>query len=97
MAKTLTFLQKRFVEEYAQGGNGSEAARRAGYSPFAARQQAYENLRKPQVRDALTVYAAVTYGDIELVVIKLKELLEADNPHIRFRALKLLMKIKGII
>lgn len=95
--KTLTFLQKRFIKEYAECGNGSQAARRAGYSPSAARQQAYENLRKPHVRDALTVQSALTHGAIdELVLVKLKELLEVDNPRIRYQALKIYMKMKSI-
>lgn len=45
--------QKKFVEEYLKCLNGSEAARRAGYSVRCAHQQAYENLRKPYIRAAI--------------------------------------------
>ena len=53
----LTQKQIRFVREYAIHGNGAEAVRRAGYSTKSkdvVYQQASENLRKPQVKSALT-------------------------------------------
>ena len=96
MRTTLTSLQQRFIYEYAKCGNGSKAARLAGYSPNAARQQAYENLQKPHVRGALSAHAAVSYDDIGLMVKTLKELLDSDSSSVRFQALKLLMKIQGI-
>ena len=46
----MTNMQLRFIEEYIKCPNGSEAARRAGYSPRTAHQIAYENLRKPHIR-----------------------------------------------
>jgi phage terminase small subunit len=51
----LTQKQIRFVREYAVHGNGTEAARRAGYdqSDSALGVQAYDNLRKPNVQAAL--------------------------------------------
>ena len=33
--------------------NGSEAARRAGYSVKCAYQQAYENMQKPEIRSVI--------------------------------------------
>ena len=47
----LTLKQMRFVKEYAHLGNGSEAARRAGYKngPRVG-QIAVENLQKPAIR-----------------------------------------------
>ena len=48
----LTEKQRRFCEEYAaNGGNGTKAAEAAGYSQPA--EQAYENLRKPQITTAI--------------------------------------------
>jgi hypothetical protein len=52
----LSLKQQRFVKEYAQLGNGTEAARRAGYSQSSddvTRQQAAENLAKPHVASAI--------------------------------------------
>jgi hypothetical protein len=46
----LTGLQKGFVTEYLGCLTGAKAARRAGYSSNRARQQAYDNLRKPKIK-----------------------------------------------
>lgn len=49
----LSQKQIRFAREYAVHGNGTEAARQAGYSKSSnhvLEQQAHENLRKPVVR-----------------------------------------------
>lgn len=45
--KRLTVKQQRFCEEYIKSGNGTEAARQAGYK--RPMEQSYENLRKPQI------------------------------------------------
>ena len=46
--------QAAFVNEYvATGGNGSEAARRAGYSKKSASQAAYQLLQKPHILVAI--------------------------------------------
>jgi phage terminase small subunit len=45
----LTLKQKKFVKEYAKLKNGSEAARRAGYSKKSASVIAAENLVKPNI------------------------------------------------
>ena len=49
----MTEKQQRFIEEYLKCLNGSEAARRAGYSVKCAYQQAHENMRKPKIRSAI--------------------------------------------
>jgi hypothetical protein len=49
----MTPKQDRFITEYLTTGNGTQAAIKAGYSPKRADQQAYENLRKPEIRRAL--------------------------------------------
>ena len=49
----MTPKQQRFVEEYLVDLNASAAARRAGYSPKRADQQALENLRKPEIAAAI--------------------------------------------
>ena len=49
----LTPKQQRFVEEYLTDLNATQAAIRAGYSAKTAEVIGYENLRKPQVADAI--------------------------------------------
>ena len=51
--KKLTTKQKKFVKGIAAGKSGREAAIKAGYSKNAACEQAYENLRKPQIQAAV--------------------------------------------
>ena len=50
----LTQKQKAFIREYKKnGGNGTQAAIKAGYSENTADVIATENLRKPSIREAL--------------------------------------------
>ena len=50
----LTPKQKAFVREYKKnGGNGTQAAIKAGYSEKTARKIASENVTKPDIREAL--------------------------------------------
>lgn len=51
-ADGLTLKQKRFVEEYIKnGGNGTRAAEAAGYSKKTCGEIAYENMKKPQIKN----------------------------------------------
>jgi hypothetical protein len=55
-SRHLTIKQERFIKAYAHLGNGTEAARLAGYSNSSDNvlyQQAHQNLRKPRVQAAL--------------------------------------------
>ena len=53
-SRHLTIKQERFIKAYALTGNGSEAARVAGYKPGPrVGQIAVENLQKPAVVSAL--------------------------------------------
>lgn len=49
----LTEKQQRFVEEYLIDLNATQAAIRAGYSQDSASETGYENLRKPQIANAI--------------------------------------------
>src|SRR5215470_9378473 len=61
----LSLKQMRFVKEYAHLGNGSEAARRAGYKPGPRIGQiAVENLQKPAVVAALKQELARIDADV---------------------------------
>lgn len=49
----LTDKQARFIREYLIDLNATQAAIRAGYSQKTAEEIGYENLRKPQIADAI--------------------------------------------
>lgn len=49
----MTPRQKKFADQYLLTGSSSEAARLAGYSQKTAGQMGYENLKKPEVIDAI--------------------------------------------
>lgn len=49
----MTKKQKRFVEEYLIDLNATQAAIRAGYSPLTARDIGCENLKKPNIQEAI--------------------------------------------
>lgn len=51
--KKLTTKQKKFVKAVASGKSGTEAAIKAGYSKKVAGVQACENLKKPNIQEAL--------------------------------------------
>lgn len=53
MDKKLTPKQQRFVSEYLQTGNATEAAKRAGYSEKTAFRIGAENLQKPAISRAI--------------------------------------------
>jgi phage terminase small subunit len=50
----LTPKQAKFVEEYLADLNATQAALRAGYSEKTAYSIGFENLRKPEIQEALT-------------------------------------------
>lgn len=49
----LTEKQARFVAEYLVDLNATEAAKRAGYSEKTAYSIGFENLKKPEIQDAI--------------------------------------------
>jgi phage terminase small subunit len=55
---TLTDKQQAFVREYVVDHNATQAAIRAGYSPHTAHASGWENLRKPEIRNAVDEYEA---------------------------------------
>jgi len=50
----LTEKQKRFVAEYLVDLNATQAAIRAGYKPKTAGQIGAENLKKPEIQEAIS-------------------------------------------
>lgn len=51
----LTVKMQRFVEEYVVDFNATASAIRAGYTKKSAASVGYENLRKPQIQQAIAV------------------------------------------
>lgn len=78
MAEKLTPKQALFVIEYLKDLNASDAARRSGYSEDTAGAIGAENLKKPQIQEAIQEQmdcrAARTLVTADYVVGALKEL-----------------------
>ena len=47
--------QKKFIQEYIKDNNGTEAVKRAGYSPNGAHVRSYNLLRHPVVSQAIQI------------------------------------------
>lgn len=62
----LTEKQKRFITEYLRDGNGSRAARRAGYAEKGASQAASEALRNPAIREHITRMRRKIAADVKI-------------------------------
>ena len=73
----LTLKQRKFIKYYIETGNASEASRRAGYA--LGKEQGYENLTKPYIRQAFMVLLDKSGLTDEKIVDKLIELIEAKR------------------
>ncbi len=62
----LTDKQQRFVLEYLVDLNATQAAIRAGYSQKTSAEAGYENLRKPQIADAIATAQAERASRLEI-------------------------------
>ena len=58
MASVLRPRQQKFVEQYAKDGNGTRAAREAGYSPAGPHDRAHRLLQRPEIQAAIAVARA---------------------------------------
>ena len=101
MDDTLTPKQHRFCVEYLIDRNGKAAAIRAGYSPNAAAQQAYELLKLDKIRAIIdrenTDSLDRVRVDRDYVIERLKlEAEGAETDGARVRALELLGKEIGM-
>ena len=99
----LTVRQESFVENYVLCGNGSEAARLAGYSAKTARQIATENLSKPAVLEAVRQRQAsnaetlrLTKNDVIAEVLNAIQMArEQQNPSVMISGCVQLAKLCG--
>lgn len=62
----LTEKEFRFAEHYLCTFNATEAAKEAGYSTHSARQQGYENLTKPYIKEYLQYRAKPHLASLEV-------------------------------
>ena len=74
----LTARQERFVTEYLECWNASEAARRAGYSDKTAGAIGWENLRKPEIEDAIAQRISDRGIKTQEVLLRLTAMARAD-------------------
>jgi len=70
----LTDKQRRWIDEYCVDFNSAAAARRAGYSEKTAHQIGYENLRKPDLKQAIEE----RLDDLSLRAAQITQLLSAQ-------------------
>ena len=76
----MTPKQEKFVHEYCtNGGNGTQAAIAAGYSPVNARTIAAQNLAKSYIADAVEGFRAENAAKAEITVESLARELEKDR------------------
>lgn len=73
--KGLNFKQRVFVEHYLQAWNATDAARRAGYkgNDITLASVGYENLRKPQIAEAIERRLAELQMGADEVIQRLSE------------------------
>lgn len=81
--KKLTIKQKKFVKEYVETGNGKQAAIKAGYKEKYAGEMAYENLRKPVIKETIEEITNRLGINIEYVLKNFKELTEFNKGKIQ--------------
>lgn len=92
----LTHKQKKYVDGYIEHGNGSKAARDAGYSAKTARQMSTENLAKPAINNTIKKYMTEAAKNVnltrEFVLEELIEWAKKREKGCSIRALELLGK-----
>ena len=97
--RPLTLKQKRFVEHYLKSGNGTEAAKLAGYKDSDGRvtlaTQAYQNLRNPQIQKAIEQALVITEVTPEWIVNEFKKIATSEQTRTsdRLRSFENLAKI----
>lgn len=77
--KKLTLKQKKFTTEYLKSGNGTQAAIKAGYSKYSAKEIASENLTKPNIRASIQTAAEKLGINPEYVLRNFKEIADFNK------------------
>ena len=96
----LTAKQQAFVAEYLIDLNATQAALRAGYSEKTAGSIGNENLKKPEIQEAISdarkKRAERTEVDQDYVIRKLKEIADKDASDMTESELKYSNKIRAL-
>lgn len=72
----LTGKQQRFIEEYVIDCNATKAAIRAGYSEDTSYSIGHENLKKPEIQEAIARRRAIMADKADLSVTKVLDTLK---------------------
>ncbi len=94
----LTAKRAAFVVEYCEDWNATQAAIRAGYSKKTAYSIGYENLRIPEIAEAIqkrTEQIAMGKGERLKLFADIARGIESESSADRMRALENLGKIAG--
>lgn len=74
----LTDKQRRFIDEYMMDLNATAAAKRAGYSEKTAYSIGHENLRKPEIREAVDARLAEAAMSADEAIARLTRMARGD-------------------
>ena len=93
-------MQRNFVRCYVNnGGNGSQAARDAGYSVWRSDAHAWELLKKPHVRAAIWLERekVIKCNLASLGALTMRQLMQDDDTpaHVRFQAARWSLEAAG--
>ena len=96
MTKTLTELEKAFVENFTLSGNATQSAIKSGYSEKTAKQQGYELRQRLQSNIDEAVKKNLT-ASVPIAVETLKKLIEDSKlpPSTRLQAVNSLLDRTG--
>lgn len=97
-AAKLTDMQAAFVRNLVgNGGNRTQAALDAGYSPKCAREQAYELMRIPHVMQAVLEHSMAEFiSNAPRAQATLIDLLDGKSEYVRLEAAKDLLDRAGL-
>ena len=78
MTGLITNKQQKFIDEYLVDFNATQAAIRSGYSKRTAAVIGWENLRKPEISDAIKIKVM----DADEVLLRLSDIARGDISHL---------------
>lgn len=101
VSKKLNERQKKFAEYYAQSGNATESARKAGYSEKFCNTNASKTLQNTTVQEYIKALSEKTRNDRILTACERQEILSdiakdgSEDAQARIKAIDTLNKMTG--
>lgn len=97
----MTLKQKKLAKEYIKSGNGSDAARKAGYPARSAGTVACEILKKPHVIEFMEKFgqnhdALKDFTDEHILSALVEQIISCQGESAKIRAIELLGKSRGL-